>query len=877
MADQISREEALARLAEIESEIARLSTQPDEQQDAASRVSRFQMAGGAFLPPTKESIGQESLDEASRIQREKMRDLGVASVRYGIPAAVGIAAGPVTGLAALARSALMTGAAAGAGETGAQAIEKETEGTEYRPRQIAGAALRGASPLMKGAPIVNTLIAAGSGVAGGVAEGKTGGMEMLSEAAKSAIPVGFLQTLSGTLGANRARLTGGIVRAQDIEKIAPGQITPTFGQAFPEFAGLESRVASQTGSQELNQQLLEQARVITRAIQTRPDLTGIPAEAHSALVSRVAQTIGGLSPETGARLANEAQGVNDAFLAVERARTEAQKSLAQDALAEAQQAFQKAVEVETLKGGIRGGGVRPYQSAIMGREVEDVLDTTRNAFKSHAEGLYGPVKKFENTPAFDLGQPAGQNLPSVEDEILGLMNKYPALKTGQQSAVFTPYLRKLEEILSAKTPASLNDLRAIRDQLYDASDIAGQAFGKSTQRDIRNVANRITQTIDFQAPQYLGQAEADALKTANKFYSEFRPRFDEFGVIQAFKPGTMETAQMADLYTGRVARQGTETPSFQNASTLLQDLQSAKVAGVPAPSKLSDITRAGIVDRSINPATGEVDLTKLAGDLNNIAKQGGGGLQQLGFGTTQELNRFVKYVQNLPAEQAKGPEAVLKLLQSGTPAGFAVASRAVQVLPDVATVDSVIRTLERQAVAGSKAAETTLLNIRAREIENLLLEASKSGPKPNLGSLIELSNKEMRDKAALILGPKLLKTIDDQFLPGFRVMEQAREAAGMAGSTVRGAAIERIGRAALEAPVQLASGEIVKPAVNVFSKLADAIGYAYYSKILAKGAGVSGLKSRKELYGFLKQIADKPRPQQIQLARRYLGEEDSGE
>ena len=99
----------------------------------------------------------------------------------------------------------------------------------------------------------------------------------------------------------------------------------------------------------------------------------------------------------------------------------------------------------------------------------------------------------------------------------------------------------------------------------------------------------------------------------------------------------------------------------------------------------------------------------------------------------------------------------------------------------------------------------------------------------------------------------------------------------MAGSTVRGAALERVGRAALEAPAQIATGDVIKPAVNVFSKLASAIGYGYYSKILAKGAGVSGLKERKELYGFLKKIADAPQPQQIQLARRYLGEEDSAE
>jgi hypothetical protein len=337
----------------------------------------------------------------------------------------------------------------------------------------------------------------------------------------------------------------------------------------------------------------------------------------------------------------------------------------------------------------------------------------------------------------------------------------------------------------------------------------------------------------------------------------------------------METGQMADLYAGRVARQGTATPAFENASSLLEDLTKAKVQNVPSSSKLIDITRSGIVDRSIDPVTNQLDLKRLAGDLNYIEQQNPGGLAKLGFGSRNELKKFVNYMENLDPAQAKGPEAVLQLLKTGTPAGYAIASRAVQTLPNLATVDSVLKSLEKQAVNGSKAAADTLLNIRAREIENVLLEAGKSGPKPNLGSLIELTNPEMRQKVELILGPKLLKTIDDSFLPGFRVMETAREAAGMAGSTVRGAALERIGKAALEAPVQLAAGEVVKPTVNVFSKMADAFGYAFMSKVLAKGAGVSGLRDRKQFYGFLQQIAEKPQAQQIQLLRRYVGEDES--
>lgn len=852
-----------------EAELAQL-----EAKLAGSQAAEPQLTEEEILRRERRQLMREMRGGGGPLSPEAEKTIGKAALRYGVPLAAGLATGPVGGLAALARTAAITGGAAGLGEAGAQAVERVAEDKEYRPGEIAGATIRGAAPLISRAPIKTILAAGGAGVAGGAAEGKTGGMEMAGEFVKSAAPVGFLQGLSSVLGANRARLSGGISRSEQIEKIAPGKITATFGQAFPEFAGLQSRIESQTGSQELANQLLDQSKVVADAVR---NITGMPAESHSKLVSRIAQTFGGLSPETGARLANEAQNVNDAFAAVERARSEAQKSLAQDALAEAQQAFQRAVDVETLKGGIRGGGVRQYQPATMGAEVEDVIQSTKKAFTDRSAELYQPVKQFENTPAFDLGLPAGQNVGSVEDEILGLLNKYPALQTGEQSRVFTPYLRKLEEILASKTPASLNDLRAIRDQLYDASDVAGQAFGTAAKRDIRNVAKRITQTIDFQAPYFLGQAEALALKEANAFYSQFRPRFDEFGVVQAFKPGTMETGQMAEMFTGRVARQGTETPGFANPYTLLQDLRKANVANVPAPERLADITRSGIVDRSIDPVTGDVDLLKLAGDLNTISKQGGGGLQQLGFGTKQELDRFVQYVQKLDPAQAKGPEAVLELLKTGTPAGFAVASRAVRTLPDLATVDSVIKTLEKQAVAGSKVADNTLMNIRAREIENILLEASTSGPKPNLGSLIELTDQEMREKAALILGPKIIKTIDDQFLPGFRVMERAREAAGMAGSTVRGAALERVGRAALEAPAQIATGDVIKPAVNVFSKLASAIGYGYYSQILAKGAGVSGLKERKELYGFLKKIADAPQPQQIQLARRYLGEEDSAE
>jgi hypothetical protein len=863
-----------------EAELAKL-----EAKLAGSQAAEPQLTEDEILRRERRQLMREMRGGGGPLSPEAEKTIGKAALRYGVPLAAGLATGPVGGLAALARTAAITGGAAGLGEAGAQTVERVAEDKEYRPGEIAGATIRGAAPLISRAPIKTILAAGGAGVAGGAAEGKTGGMEMAGEFVKSAAPVGFLQGLSSVLGANRARLSGGISRSEQIEKIAPGKITATFGQAFPEFAGLQSRIESQTGSQELANQLLGQSKVVADAVR---NITGMPAESHSKLVSRIAQTFGGLSPETGARLANEAQNVNDAFAAVERARSEAQKSLAQDALKEAQQAFQKAVEIETLKGGMKTGAVAPYQAVPAGQRIESVANQAKEAIRTEARRLYGPANAVEDVPAFDLFTGVG-NQPSFADRANDILRRIPDISTstladvrkilGRRTTVAAPYSADPTAPLTVSIPqkATFKEIQGIRDELYDFADYSGEAIGNKAQAEIRRLAGSLSDTVTDQAPRALGQDVADSIKAGEEFYGATRPKLDVFGVKRAFAPETMERGQMGEAAVGGVKAQGVQAPEFANLESLIQTLQNRKVANAPSMQPIIDDIRSGIVDKAINKATGEINLNQLAGDLNNIAQQGGSGLQKLGFGTKQELDRFVQYVQKLDPAQAKGPEAVLELLKTGTPAGFAVASRAVRTLPDLATVDSVIRTLEKQAVAGSKVAENTLLNIRAREIENILLEASTSGPKPNLGSLIELTDQEMREKAALILGPKIIKTIDDQFLPGFRVMERAREAAGMAGSTVRGAALERVGRAALEAPAQIATGDVIKPAVNVFSKLASAIGYGYYSKILAKGAGVSGLKERKELYGFLKKIADAPQPQQIQLARRYLGEEDSAE
>ena len=815
---------------------------------------------------------------------ETGRDLATGAVRYGIPLGVSLASG---GLGIPAMMAVGAGSSL-IGEVGAQGMEKQFEGKEYRPKEMIGATIRGAAPVFNKVPIA-LLKTAGSAAAAGGLGGLAEDKNPLKEGAYQGLAVGALGTIGKAAGGMSDFLQGGIDRSGLVEymgsrlpNVGPG-VEATVGQAFPIFAGLESRVVSQTGSQDLRQQLLDQSQAIARAVQ---GVMGAPAENYPNLVNRISSTIGNLGPETGARLANEAQNVNSAFAAVENARSAAQKSIAQDALAEAQQSFQKAVEMETLKGGMRTGAVAPYQAVAAGTRIEEIGKKAKEVIQTEARRLYGPANAVEDVPAFDLFAGVGDKM-SFADRANDILNKIPGISTstltdvrkilGRKRTVAAPYSADPTAPLTVSTPqlATFKEIQEIRNELYDFADFSGEAIGSKAQAEIRRLAGSLSDTVTDQAPRTLGQEVANSINAGEEFYGATRPKLDVFGVKRAFIPQTMERGQMGQAAVGGVRAQGVQAPEFANLENLLSTLQKRGVGGAPSMQPVIDDLRSGIIDQAIDKATGQLDLMKLAGDLNNISQQGGNGLQKLGFGTKSELNRFVQYMQNLDPATAKGPEAVLNLLKTGTPAGFSVASRAVKMLPDLATVDSVMRTLEKQAINGSKAAGETLTQIRAREIEDLLLKASSEGRVANLGSLTELSDPAMRANVELIIGKNLMKQIDSTFIPGFRVIEEARQAAGMAGSTVRGAALERVGKSVAQGPVQIASGDVKQGVQNMLGNAAAALGYNVIAKVFAKGAGVTGLRKRQDFTNFLQKIAEKPAPQQIELLRRYAGEDSS--
>ena len=858
-----------AELATLESELNR--GEQEDQRRIAMATAAARAGGGGFTGPPLQDP-------------ETGRDLATGAVRYGIPLGVSIATGGA-GIPAM----MAAGAASSlVGEAGAQAMEKQLEGKEYRPREILGATVRGAAPVFNKVPLALTKTAGAAGLAGGLG-GLAEGKNPLKEAGIQLGAVTALGTIGKAAGGMSDFLQGGIDRSGLVEymgsklpNVGPG-VEATVGQAFPIFAGLESRVVSQTGSQDLRQQLLDQSQAIARAVQ---GVMGAPAENYPNLVNRISSTIGNLGPETGARLANEAQNVNSAFAAVENARSAAQKSVAQDALAEAQQSFQKAVEIETLKGGMKSGATAPYQIVPAGTRIEGVAKQAKEAIQSEARRLYGPANAVEDVPAFDLFAGVG-NQASFADRANDILRKIPDISTstladvrkilGRKKTIAAPYSADPTAPLTVSTPqlATFKEIQAIRNELYDFADYSGEAIGNEAQRQIRKLAGSMTDTVTDQAPKTLGQEVANSINLGEEFYGATRPKLDVFGVKRAFIPQTMERGQMGQAAVGGVRAQGVQAPEFANLENLLSTLQKRGVEGAPSMQPVIDDLRSGIIDQSIDKATGQLDLMKLAGDLNNISQQGGNGLQKLGFGTKSELNRFVQYMQNLDPATAKGPEAVLNLLKTGTPAGFSVASRAVKMLPDLATVDSVMRTLEKQAINGSKAAGETLTQIRAREIEDLLLKASSEGRVANLGSLTELSDPAMRANVELIIGKNLMKQIDSTFIPGFRVIEEARQAAGMAGSTVRGAALERVGKSVAQGPIQIASGDVKQGVQNMLGNAAAALGYNVIAKVFAKGAGVTGLRKRQDFTNFLQKIAEKPAPQQIELLRRYAGEDSS--
>lgn len=814
----------------------------------AQNVGQRQLATGAFMPS---------------VEPEKLRQDIATATTTAARVAPALATAPLTG--GMSIPAMMgTGAISSAiGEAVGQTLEKLFgRREEYSGREMAAAGVTGAAPILPGGgilkPLANIAMQGAGGIAGEAV--RAGEFKPESGLLPAALTAGFQIP-----GAVAARTGAGFERAAEraatVERIGEG-VQPTFGQAMPRFAGLESRIESRAGMRPITEQLAQQGEQIKTAVQR---LTGVAAEGADTITKKL---LGALNANEIDDIANASANLKNAETILESARGEAQKQAQQRAVDQARKEYQNTIRNTLFK----GQDVSAFRVVPAGQQIESIAEQSKNAIKAEANRLYGKANEVENVPAFDLfSAPAGeQSFASQANDLLSRIPDIPAgglieakkILSRRQTVAAPPSSDPTAPLtISVPQKATLKELKGIRDELYDFADYAGEAIGNNAQREVRNLAKKLSQTISDQAPSSLGQEAANSVVAGDEFYSAARPKVNLFGVRRAFAPETMERGQLGQALVSGVKTQGLLAPEFANLETLVNTLKSRGVANAPDLQEVFSSIRSGIVSDATDKATGAIDYKKLAGTINNIETQSPGALQKIGFGDSEQLSKFVDFIQS--TGQKQGPQALLDILNTKTPAGFALASEAVQLLPNVKDVGSVVRYLEREAVAGNKLAKEALISTRAKQIEDLLLSETAAGTGPKLEPMSKIKRSEQ------ILGPTLYKQIVDDIIPGYKTILNAQRAAGGGGGLVVGQAAEELVSGLPQAALKTAAG---KPAEGFMGLMADAVNAGFYSvaaKALARASGSAGYRSAAETARIMEKFANLPRASVYDALSKY--------
>jgi hypothetical protein len=813
------------------------SQQPPEAQQPVSQYVNPAIEGGQEVQPPPAVASPEA---------KQRLEQGLESIpRYAGPIVAGLASGGMGPVAA----AGISGLGAIIGETVSQVLERVGGSRqEMSGREVVASGVQGSVPVTRGAGILrgigNVAMQTGGGMAAEAI--RTEGENVLSGGVIPGAISAVTESAGGVARGLGALAGRAAERAVPLEKIG---VTPTLGQVMPSMAALETRVSSRAGQQDLRRALEQQGENISATVRS---LTGLEPQGADKLTRRLLEDLGA---EEAQAVANASANLSNASAILEKVRGTVQEQTAARAVQDATQAFEQSIQNTLFKGAQPGA----FRIVKAGRKIESVVEDAKSAFKAKADDLYAPVQPFENIEGFDLALRIGTG-PSVTQEAARILTEYPQLRSGGVNPAFASLASDIQALRDSANPLSLNQLRQVREKLYNYADHAGEAFGTKAQRDIRDLAGKITQSIDGQASTVFGAAANNAaqgakiakqLKEANKFYREFRQRFDEYGVAQAFKPETQRTGQMAATMASEVQRQGIEAPAYDNLVSLLDDLGKRGAKNVPASSDVATAVRSSLIEPSVNINTGDIDFVKLAETLNNVERQSPGALKKLGFGSKDQLDKFVAFTAKL--KEKPGPEKLAALLDPNNPIGISVASTAIADLPNLADVGSLVSKLEKLA-ASNPQARAGLQSLRASEIERLLIETTASGGRGARTDIIgELSKPEVADRYRTILGDNLFRRIVDDFLPGYKMLLEYRQAAGQAGATVRGSAEEQLVAGAGKAVTSAASGQ---PAAGAFGIVKDLVNLGMYStaaKLLARAGGSTGYKSRAD---FMKTIED---------------------
>lgn len=752
------------------------------------------------------------------------------------------------------------GAAAGAGELGAQAIEGKIE-----PKKVAGAAIRSVVPMPAGSLYAPMAAQAAANIVARNVEGgpiTPGGL---------ALDVGIPGTIAGIGSVGRA--LGGVsdslekaaTRTEAIERMAPG-VKATVGQAFPSMAPFEQRTAAKIGGEALRDRIQGQQDQIIAEVNRLRGGSGLEDTSKDIVLS----TAKFLGLEDAQNLANRAAAINDIDAALLSTADEAQKKFLMRAKLQAESELETFVQNSLMK----GPTIKPYRAVAAGTRMENLAEDLKTGLEKKADQIYAPAKGVVDKPVFSLQQPVpdprGGGSTTIEAHAKELLSDIPEIKSfglnqlgkllGRKTTVPAPPSMNPTAPLtvSVMQPASHNELRGVLRELHDFSDSSGQAIGDKAQGAVKQLMQTIRQSIDDQAPTVLGVAESNAIKAGNTFYAQNRPLLNAYAVKKLFAPDTMRTGQGAESAVRGISAQGLDAPEINNLLTAHETLRKSGAA-VPALDTVFSDIRAGIVSPYVDKLTGNFQkgaFEDLAKQLAEIEQQTPGTLSKLGFGSRKELNDFIVF---LRASKDAGPEATEKLLRTGVP-GWTLVSASLDSMPNVRTANTLKNYLQREAAAGNVLAQEAQQKITSKALEDLLIMSSETGDRVlNISKALKaMGDPKQRETLRTLIGDRNINIIDSQFGPGMKIMAETKELAGRAGTTVGGAAVEQSVGSVERFGSQVTTGRFGKAIETVVDALYRNMKYSVLAKWMAAGAGTTGLKSKAATYRTMERILTAP-------------------
>ncbi len=536
---------------------------------------------------------------------------------------------------------------------------------------------------------------------------------------------------------------------------------------------------------------------------------------------------------------------------------------------------------------------------------------TDDFFKKEYAGIPTQDEVFELGDLSQKVRELSNKLPDLKipvlGEIIGRLNKVSKVPAGTAGNIYTGFQTQYRDVPGK---FSLDELRAIRRDLENWA-YSNEAYRTPAQAQAKDLANSITALMNEQAPTVFKPEIAQKFLDTQAKYAQVRGLWENPYIEKAFKGIEATPEKFLEQLGNSVTKYGTQGIEYRGISDLLDNLKAIGVEGVPDRSQINSLVQQFIATKAAN-AAGGIDNTKLLGILNGIERTAPGSLQELGFGNLAQLRNFdvvnnliqsstkdkkvdyrglltklnvmesqspgtlkalglgpiddlEKLNRNLGAAEAELSEAVKarEAAKSDTLTGYKISERILGLLQDSKDIKSVMNTLEDQVSNAAtpelrKAAADALINTRATKIEDILFGTRQKGVSPGASSLDPdnirkmLATPSTREEFSNIVGPRVLKQIEDELLPAFDIIRDRQLRAGGAGQTTGGQLVEKATLSGFKSPFVIGGtllatgGELKTSALAGLVTLAADIGVPYLAaKVLARTVGATGLRSKQ--------------------------------